>query len=122
MLAAGFLVSPPGSLFSGPSCVPLLSVQDYFVRTENQRKGMLASTHLVLRTPEGTKYQAAQKWGLPAVTMRWVLEATRRGRRPDESRFFVDLPPSPGQVQGNDGVSLAFLHEFSAVCLFMVCS
>ncbi|XP_061096834.1 DNA topoisomerase 2-binding protein 1 isoform X2 [Conger conger] len=71
------------------------SVQDYFVRTENQRKGMLASTHLVLRTPEGTKYQAAQKWGLPAVTLRWVLEAARRGRRPDESRFLVDLPPSP---------------------------
>ncbi|XP_064187050.1 DNA topoisomerase 2-binding protein 1 isoform X2 [Anguilla rostrata] len=71
------------------------SVQDYFVRTENQRKGMLASTHLVLQTPEGTKYQAAQKWGLPAVTMRWVLESARRGRRPDEARFLVDLPPSP---------------------------
>ncbi|KAJ8375031.1 hypothetical protein SKAU_G00056110 [Synaphobranchus kaupii] len=71
------------------------SVQDVFVRTENQRKGMLASTHLVLRTPEGTKYQAAQKWGLPAVTMRWLLESARRGRRPDEARFLVDHPPSP---------------------------
>uniref|UniRef100_A0A8B9L4H5 BRCT domain-containing protein n=1 Tax=Astyanax mexicanus TaxID=7994 RepID=A0A8B9L4H5_ASTMX len=72
------------------------SVQDYFVRTANQRKGMLASTHLVLQTPEGTKYVAAQKWGLPAVTMRWILESARTGKVANESRYLVDLPPSPG--------------------------
>ncbi|XP_060756012.1 DNA topoisomerase 2-binding protein 1 isoform X2 [Neoarius graeffei] len=71
------------------------SVQDYFVRTANQRKGMLASTHLVLQTPEGTKYQAAQKWGLPAVTVRWILESARTGKRAEETRYLVDLPPSP---------------------------
>ncbi|XP_067234177.1 DNA topoisomerase 2-binding protein 1 isoform X2 [Chanodichthys erythropterus] len=71
------------------------SVQDYFVRTANQRKGMLASTHLVLQTPEGTKYQAAQKWDLPAVTIRWVLESARTGKRANEGRYLVDLPPSP---------------------------
>uniref|UniRef100_A0A8C1NYD4 DNA topoisomerase II binding protein 1 n=1 Tax=Cyprinus carpio TaxID=7962 RepID=A0A8C1NYD4_CYPCA len=71
------------------------SVQDYFVRTANQKKGMLASTHLVLQTPEGTKYQAAQKWGLAAVTIRWVLESARTGKRADEGQYLVDLPPSP---------------------------
>ncbi|XP_062335902.1 DNA topoisomerase 2-binding protein 1 isoform X2 [Osmerus eperlanus] len=71
------------------------SVQDYFVRMANPRKGMLASTHLVLQTPEGSKYQAAQKWGLPAVTLHWVLESARTGRRAEEGRFLVDLPPSP---------------------------
>ncbi|XP_018620716.2 DNA topoisomerase 2-binding protein 1 isoform X2 [Scleropages formosus] len=71
------------------------SVQEYFVRTANQRKGMLASTHLVLRTPEGTKYNAAQKWGLPAVTLRWVLESGKRGQCADENKFLVDLPPLP---------------------------
>ncbi|XP_029570513.1 LOW QUALITY PROTEIN: DNA topoisomerase 2-binding protein 1-A-like [Salmo trutta] len=71
------------------------SVQDYFVRMVNQRTGMLASTHLVLQSPEGTKYQAAQKWGLPAVTLRWVLESARTGRRAEEGHFLVDLPPSP---------------------------
>ncbi|KAL7835307.1 hypothetical protein SRHO_G00276540 [Serrasalmus rhombeus] len=71
------------------------SVQDYFVRAANQRKGMLASTHLVLQTPEGTKYQAAQKWRLPAVTLRWVLESARTGKRADEARYLVELPPSP---------------------------
>ncbi|XP_063063142.1 DNA topoisomerase 2-binding protein 1 isoform X2 [Engraulis encrasicolus] len=75
------------------------SVQDFFVRTANQRKGMLASTHLVLRTPEGTKYQAAQKWGLPAVTLRWVLESARLGRKADEQRYLVDLPPSPDRSE-----------------------
>ncbi|GLD54550.1 DNA topoisomerase 2-binding protein 1, partial [Lates japonicus] len=71
------------------------NVQDYFVRLANQKKGMLASTHLVLQSPEGTKYQAAKKWGLPAVTMRWILESARTGQRAEEERFLVDLPPSP---------------------------
>uniref|UniRef100_A0A673ZM52 DNA topoisomerase II binding protein 1 n=1 Tax=Salmo trutta TaxID=8032 RepID=A0A673ZM52_SALTR len=66
--------------------------QDYFVRMVNQRTGMLASTHLVLQSPEGTKYQAAQKWGLPAVTLRWVLESARTGRRAEEGHFlFISL-------------------------------
>ncbi|XP_049913145.1 DNA topoisomerase 2-binding protein 1 [Epinephelus moara] len=71
------------------------NVQDYFVRLANQKKGMLASTHLVLQSPEGTKYQAAKKWGLPAVTMHWILESARTGQRVEEGRFLVDLPPSP---------------------------
>lgn len=58
---------------------------------------MLASTHLVLQSPEGTKYQAAEKWGLPAVTLRWVLESARTGRKAEEGRYLVDLPLSPGQ-------------------------
>lgn len=71
------------------------SVQDYFVRAANQKKDMLASSHLVLQTPEGTKYQAARKWGLPAVTMGWILESARVGQRADEDRYLVDRPPSP---------------------------
>uniref|UniRef100_A0A3P8WV72 DNA topoisomerase II binding protein 1 n=1 Tax=Cynoglossus semilaevis TaxID=244447 RepID=A0A3P8WV72_CYNSE len=71
------------------------SVQDYFVRLANQKKGMVASTHLVLQSPEGTKYEAAKKWGLPAVTMHWILESARTGKRADEEKFLVDRPPSP---------------------------
>uniref|UniRef100_A0AAY4C742 BRCT domain-containing protein n=1 Tax=Denticeps clupeoides TaxID=299321 RepID=A0AAY4C742_9TELE len=71
------------------------NVQDFFVRIANQRKGMLASTHLVLRAPEGSKYLAAQKWGLPAVSLQWVVESGRLGRKADEHRYSVDLPPSP---------------------------
>uniref|UniRef100_A0AAX7URN1 BRCT domain-containing protein n=1 Tax=Astatotilapia calliptera TaxID=8154 RepID=A0AAX7URN1_ASTCA len=68
-------------------------VQDYFVRLANQKKGMLASTHLVLQSPEGTKYQAAKKWGLPAVTMHWILESARTGKRAEEGRFLI-MPPA----------------------------
>ncbi|CAL1597241.1 unnamed protein product [Knipowitschia caucasica] len=71
------------------------TVQDYFVRLANLKKGMQASTHLVLQTPDGTKYQAAQKWGLPAVTMHWILESARKGQKAKEERFYVDRPPSP---------------------------
>ncbi|KAM9826812.1 DNA topoisomerase 2-binding protein 1 [Neosynchiropus ocellatus] len=71
------------------------SVQDYFVRSANQKKGMLASTHLVLQSPDGTKYQAAKKWGLPAVTMHWILESARIGLKAPEERHLVDRPPSP---------------------------
>ncbi|XP_072234547.1 DNA topoisomerase 2-binding protein 1 [Leuresthes tenuis] len=71
------------------------NVQDYFVRLANQKKGMLASTHLVLQSPDGTKYQAAKKWGLPAVLMHWILESARTGQRAQEERYLVDLPASP---------------------------
>ncbi|KAK7881489.1 hypothetical protein WMY93_029898 [Mugilogobius chulae] len=71
------------------------TVQDYFVRLANLKKGMQASTHLVLQTPDGTKYQAAQKWGLPAVTMHWILESARTGLKAKEEHYFVDRPPSP---------------------------
>ncbi|KAM8823171.1 DNA topoisomerase 2-binding protein 1 [Spinachia spinachia] len=74
------------------------SVQDYFVRLANQKKGMLASTHLVLQSPEGTKYQAAKKWGLPAVTMHWILRSARTGHRAEEGLFLVDLPTSLERV------------------------
>ncbi|XP_033841721.1 DNA topoisomerase 2-binding protein 1 isoform X2 [Periophthalmus magnuspinnatus] len=75
------------------------TVQDYFVRLANLKKGMQASTHLVLQTPDGTKYQAAQKWGLPAVTMHWILESARTGQKAKEERYFVDRPPSPAREE-----------------------
>lgn len=71
------------------------NVQDYFVRLANQKKGMLASTHLVLQSPDGTKYQAAKKWGLPAVTKTWILESARTGLKANEERYSVDNPPLP---------------------------
>uniref|UniRef100_A0A8C5I1R1 BRCT domain-containing protein n=1 Tax=Gouania willdenowi TaxID=441366 RepID=A0A8C5I1R1_GOUWI len=69
------------------------NVQDYFVRLANQKKGMLASSHLVLQSPDGTKYKAAKKWGLPAVTMHWILESARTGKRAAEERFLPSMPP-----------------------------
>ncbi|XP_078233485.1 DNA topoisomerase 2-binding protein 1 isoform X2 [Pogona vitticeps] len=65
-------------------------VQDFFVRRANPRKGMLVSTHLVVKEPQGSKYEAAKKWDLPAVTMAWLLESARTGIKADENKFLVD--------------------------------
>ncbi|XP_075443224.1 DNA topoisomerase 2-binding protein 1 isoform X3 [Ascaphus truei] len=65
-------------------------VQEFFVRKANPKKGMFASTHLVLKDPEGSKYEAAKKWKLPAVTKSWLLQCARTGRKADESKFRVE--------------------------------
>uniref|UniRef100_A0A8C9VWD8 DNA topoisomerase II binding protein 1 n=1 Tax=Scleropages formosus TaxID=113540 RepID=A0A8C9VWD8_SCLFO len=91
------------------------SVQEYFVRTANQRKGMLASTHLVLRTPEGTKYNAAQKWGLPAVTLRWVLESGKRGQCADENNFVGGSQKPTETSQTSPQIPLLGLQVSSAI-------
>lgn len=54
------------------------------------KKGMFASTHLVVREPNGSKYEAAKKWNLPAVTVAWLLQSARTGKRADESKFLVE--------------------------------
>uniref|UniRef100_A0A8C3Y459 DNA topoisomerase II binding protein 1 n=1 Tax=Catharus ustulatus TaxID=91951 RepID=A0A8C3Y459_CATUS len=65
-------------------------VQEFFVRKASAKKGMFASTHLVLREPNGSKYEAAKKWNLPAVTVAWLLQSARTGKRADESKFLVE--------------------------------
>ncbi|XP_035405848.1 DNA topoisomerase 2-binding protein 1 isoform X1 [Cygnus atratus] len=65
-------------------------VQEFFVRKANAKKGMFASTHLVVKEPNGSKYEAAKKWNLPAVTVAWLLQSARTGKRADESKFLVE--------------------------------
>ncbi|KAM6281921.1 DNA topoisomerase 2-binding protein 1 isoform 1-T2 [Porphyrio hochstetteri] len=65
-------------------------VQEFFVRKVNAKKGMFASTHLVVREPDGSKYEAAKRWNLPAVTVAWLLHSARTGKRADESKFLVE--------------------------------
>ncbi|KAM5291854.1 DNA topoisomerase 2-binding protein 1 [Ctenodactylus gundi] len=73
------------------------SVQEYFVRKSNAKKGMLASTHLILKEPVGSKYDAAKKWNLPAVTITWLLESARVGKKADESLFLIENAPKEEQ-------------------------
>ena len=42
------------------------SVQDHFARYPGH--GLLATTHLLLKTGSGEKYSCALKWGIPAVS------------------------------------------------------
>ncbi|XP_053322306.1 DNA topoisomerase 2-binding protein 1 isoform X2 [Spea bombifrons] len=65
-------------------------VQEFFVRKANPKKDMFASTHLVLREPEGSKYEAAKKWNLPAVSMAWLLQCAKTGKKADESRYLIE--------------------------------
>ncbi|XP_039405398.1 DNA topoisomerase 2-binding protein 1 isoform X1 [Corvus cornix cornix] len=71
-------------------------VQEFFVRKASAKKGMFASTHLVVREPNGSKYEAAKKWNLPAVTVAWLLQSARTGKRADESKFLVENVEAEG--------------------------
>ncbi|XP_027604368.2 DNA topoisomerase 2-binding protein 1 [Pipra filicauda] len=99
-------------------------VQEFFVRKANAKKGMFASTHLVVREPNGSKYEAAKKWNLPAVTVAWLLQSARIGKRADESKFLVEnaetedtesfvtqLTKTPATVKYLDSEQPAYLLE-----------
>ncbi|XP_054984317.1 DNA topoisomerase 2-binding protein 1 isoform X1 [Sorex araneus] len=73
------------------------SVQEFFVRKSSAKKGMLASTHLVLKEPNGSKYEASKKWNLPAVSVAWLLETARTGKRASESLFLIENSPKEEQ-------------------------
>uniref|UniRef100_A0A8C3KBQ4 DNA topoisomerase II binding protein 1 n=1 Tax=Calidris pygmaea TaxID=425635 RepID=A0A8C3KBQ4_9CHAR len=93
-------------------------VQEFFVRKANAKKGMFASTHLVVREPDGSKYEAAKKWNLPAVTVAWLLQSARTGKRADESKFLVEnaeeelpLMKTPATVKSPDSEQPTYLLE-----------
>lgn len=52
-------------------------------------KNILANTHLVCPTPTGAKYNAAERWCIPAVTCDWLLECARSGKKVPENSFVV---------------------------------
>lgn len=62
----------------------------------NAKKGLFATTHLVAREPGGSKYEVAKKRNLPAVTVDWLLQSARTGKRADESKFFVENAEAEG--------------------------
>ncbi|KFM76256.1 DNA topoisomerase 2-binding protein 1, partial [Stegodyphus mimosarum] len=69
--------------------------QEYFVRRANKSKGVLSNTHLIVATPEGSKYEAAKKWNIPAVTKQWVLDAAKHGTVPPISKYMVEAAALP---------------------------
>ncbi|XP_071479717.1 DNA topoisomerase 2-binding protein 1-like [Diadema antillarum] len=73
--------------------------QEYFVR--KAVNNLEANTHLLLRDPEGTKYMAAKKWKVPAVTTEWLLACARTGQRQAEKDYLVDLKIKEEVPQSN---------------------
>ncbi|GFS61654.1 DNA topoisomerase 2-binding protein 1-A [Nephila pilipes] len=67
------------------------TVQEYFVRKANRSRGILSNTHLIAAAPEGSKYEAAKKWKIPAVTKQWVLDAAKSGAAPSVDKYLVDV-------------------------------
>ncbi|XP_043474546.1 DNA topoisomerase 2-binding protein 1-A isoform X2 [Leptopilina heterotoma] len=63
--------------------------QDTFARRTNMAKGTLANTHLICPVPEGSKYQAAVKWNLPAVSAKWLLECANKLAFVDETPYLI---------------------------------
>ncbi|XP_051871799.1 DNA topoisomerase 2-binding protein 1 isoform X2 [Pristis pectinata] len=88
-------------------------VQEFFVRKANVKKDMLASTHLVLQEPQGSKYEAAKKWGLPAVSSAWLFESARSGKKADENKFLVENFNNPVEEANQAATDLCKIPERS---------
>lgn len=63
--------------------------QDHFARRSG--KNVEGSTHLIVNYPTGTKYNAAKKWGIPAVGKEWVFACITLGKRVPEEEYNIDL-------------------------------
>ncbi|XP_046384565.1 DNA topoisomerase 2-binding protein 1 [Ischnura elegans] len=63
--------------------------QEVFSKKDIPEKNAVASTHLICPTPEGNKYAAAVKWGLPAVTKDWILMCAQKGQKVPEADYYV---------------------------------
>lgn len=50
----------------------------------------MVTTHLICPAPEGSKYEASVKWGVPAVTKEWLLKCVTCKRRLSEDKFPVN--------------------------------
>ncbi|XP_044585283.1 DNA topoisomerase 2-binding protein 1-A isoform X2 [Cotesia glomerata] len=69
--------------------------QDTFARKTNVEKNQFAGTHLVCVEPTGSKYNAAVKWNLPAVTADWLIACGERLTLVDETPFLVGVTVAP---------------------------
>ncbi|KAG0723109.1 DNA topoisomerase 2-binding protein 1 [Chionoecetes opilio] len=69
--------------------------QDMFAKKPNPDKDIVSSTHLVCPLPTGNKYQAAGKWGVPAVSADWLIECARAACRVPEGDYRVDSADRP---------------------------
>ncbi|XP_025419492.1 DNA topoisomerase 2-binding protein 1 isoform X2 [Sipha flava] len=65
--------------------------QDALSRKEKPQDNIKMTTHLICPAPEGPKYEAAVKWGVPVVSKEWLLKCvTSKCRLPEDKFPFVD--------------------------------
>ncbi|XP_022099813.1 DNA topoisomerase 2-binding protein 1-like isoform X2 [Acanthaster planci] len=74
--------------------------QEYFSRKATN--DLRPNTHLLLREASGSKYKAAKKWKVPAITKDWLLECARKNERQPEKKYLVDLLDQQDESKAND--------------------
>ncbi|KAK3591402.1 hypothetical protein CHS0354_005324 [Potamilus streckersoni] len=62
--------------------------QEYFVRVA--RSNFKPSTHLIVNAPEGSKFEAAKKWNIPAVSRDWLFACAKSGRNEPEENYLIE--------------------------------
>ncbi|KAL4096856.1 hypothetical protein QTP88_021734 [Uroleucon formosanum] len=61
--------------------------QDALSRKSKPEDHIMMTTHLICSTPEGPKYEASVKWGVPVVSKEWLLKCVSCKRRLPEDKF-----------------------------------
>ncbi|XP_027851620.2 DNA topoisomerase 2-binding protein 1-B isoform X1 [Aphis gossypii] len=61
--------------------------QDALSRKTKPDDNIMMTTHLICSTPEGPKYEASVKWGVPVVSKDWLLKCVTCKRRLPEDKF-----------------------------------
>lgn len=49
----------------------------------------MVTTHLICPAPEGPKYEASVKWGVPVVSKEWLLKCVTSKQRLPENKFTI---------------------------------
>jgi len=65
----------------------LFSFQDALSRKSKPENNIMVTTHLICSTPEGPKYEASVKWGIPVVSKEWLLKCVPCECRLPEDKF-----------------------------------
>ncbi len=64
-----------------------MTSQEVFAKRD--KRGAKKNTHLICKSPEGTKYDAAISWGLPVVNKDWLLQCLIHKTWVSEEPFWV---------------------------------
>jgi len=63
--------------------------QEMFAKKDNKGKEVKASTHLICNQPEGSKYNAALKWGIPTTDKNWIRSCLKEVKFVSEKPFLI---------------------------------
>ncbi|XP_050524505.1 DNA topoisomerase 2-binding protein 1-B [Daktulosphaira vitifoliae] len=64
--------------------------QDALSRKPKLADNIMVTTHLICPNPEGPKYEASVKWGVPVVSKEWLLDCVKYKRRLSENQYPID--------------------------------